>query len=212
MHAVVCIYPDDEPASHIADPHHNVEVSNRAILDKVNQAVSLLREIGGRDFRHSASLPSSAPNLNKLESHAREQNHDQDMGPAESAFADGGFGQLDIPDTAAYESSCEALLTWQSVQSLGIGRHPRSLGLEATVIGCGGQGGSRSESMPQDGLLGLCQRFLTLIHIKNPILDVSAFTKYARHAAEYGPGWDAGACLVVGGRHSLSGSSLAVIC
>lgn len=49
----------------------------------------------------------------------------------------------------------------------------------------------------EDEIPLLVQRFLELVHIKNPILDAGAISAYARHAAEFGLGWEPSSCLVV---------------
>jgi hypothetical protein len=43
----------------------------------------------------------------------------------------------------------------------------------------------------------LVNRFLTRVHIKNPILDVGMIMRSARKVSENGPGWDGESCLVV---------------
>jgi hypothetical protein len=43
----------------------------------------------------------------------------------------------------------------------------------------------------------LVQRFLDLVHIKNPILDPDTLWSYVRHVTEDGFQWDPPSCLVV---------------
>lgn len=45
--------------------------------------------------------------------------------------------------------------------------------------------------------VGAVDKFLTFVHIKNPILDAATIKDYARRVSEDGPGWDAPAWLVV---------------
>lgn len=56
---------------------------------------------------------------------------------------------------------------------------------------------TRGSGINEDAIPGLVQRFLDLVHTKNPILDVGTITAYARHCAEFGLGWDPSSCLVV---------------
>ncbi|KAJ4356257.1 uncharacterized protein N0V89_004288 [Didymosphaeria variabile] len=55
-----------------------------------------------------------------------------------------------------------------------------------------GIGGVDEDSIPY-----LVRRFIELVHIKNPILDVKTISAYANHVAESGLGWDPPSCLVV---------------
>lgn len=169
MNGTACAYPD-EP-SHPPD----AVVSNAAIMDRLNHAISLLERADHvPDQQAEAEAEPSAP---------------------PSAFADDGFGRVEISDAAARVSSCEAVLRWPVLQGMGCVKDtPASFGLEAAAAGCVQQ---QQGAAPQDDMLQLCQRFLALVHIKNPILDAGEFTRQARHAAEYGPGWDAGGCAVV---------------
>lgn len=63
-------------------------------------------------------------------------------------------------------------------------------------------GGNRQSTEPtgvlQDGgLMRLCQRFLTLFHPRNPILDGKRLMTFAKIADEDGLRWDSASCLVV---------------
>jgi len=49
----------------------------------------------------------------------------------------------------------------------------------------------------EDEVLELVQRFLDLVHTKNPILEPETIWSYARRVAEEGLKWDAPSCLVV---------------
>ena len=66
----------------------------------------------------------------------------------------------------------------------------------------GGDGGNRHNveitGLLQDGgLTRLCQRFLTLFHPRNPILDGQQLMRFAKIADEDGLRWDSASCLVV---------------
>ena len=52
-------------------------------------------------------------------------------------------------------------------------------------------------SFREDKVIELVEKFLSYVHIKNPILDVGTLKGYARRVVEDGPSWDGGSCLVV---------------
>lgn len=49
----------------------------------------------------------------------------------------------------------------------------------------------------EDAVLERVQKFLDLVHIKNPILDPETIWSYAQCVAEDGLEWDSASCLVV---------------
>ena len=49
----------------------------------------------------------------------------------------------------------------------------------------------------EDAIMGLVQRFLDHVHIKNPILETEMIWNYAQRVAEDGVGWDCSSCFVV---------------
>jgi hypothetical protein len=49
----------------------------------------------------------------------------------------------------------------------------------------------------EEQIVPLCENFLSNVHIKNPILEISEFTQYVRDVAENGLRWDGPSCLVV---------------
>lgn len=49
----------------------------------------------------------------------------------------------------------------------------------------------------EEDFIPLSKRFLTYVHVKNPILDVPEFASYVKTAAETGLQWDGPSCLVV---------------
>jgi hypothetical protein len=59
--------------------------------------------------------------------------------------------------------------------------------------------GIREEDVPF-----LINKFLTNVHIKNPILDADDIKRKGRLTAEHGFGWDAASCLVVSLLYSLA--------
>lgn len=58
-------------------------------------------------------------------------------------------------------------------------------------------GSNLSTGAVEENALRLVEKFLALVHIKNPILDVATLRQYARRVAEEGARWDGKSCLVV---------------
>jgi hypothetical protein len=53
------------------------------------------------------------------------------------------------------------------------------------------------QSLPDERIPILIERFLECVHTKNPILDVESLVHHGRRAAENGLGWDAHSCLIL---------------
>ena len=53
------------------------------------------------------------------------------------------------------------------------------------------------QSLPDERIPILVDRFLECVHTKNPILDVDSLLRHGRRAAENGLGWDAHSCLIL---------------
>ena len=43
----------------------------------------------------------------------------------------------------------------------------------------------------------LCQRYLKVVHVKNPIFEISDFNMHVKRVVEHGLDWDEGSCVVV---------------
>ena len=57
---------------------------------------------------------------------------------------------------------------------------------------------SRDRSTINDAhIVQLVNRYLALVHVKNPILDINKLKQYAAEVAEHGIDWDGPSCLVV---------------
>ena len=56
---------------------------------------------------------------------------------------------------------------------------------------------TRSIGIDEDGISDLVRRYLDLVYIKNPILDIDTICAYTRDVVEDGLRWDAPSCLVV---------------
>lgn len=55
----------------------------------------------------------------------------------------------------------------------------------------------KGSGIDEDQILDLVQRFLDLVHIKNPVLNPDTIWSYARRVVEDGLEWDSPSCLVV---------------
>ncbi|CAO2658431.1 Nn.00g061540.m01.CDS01 [Neocucurbitaria sp. VM-36] len=55
----------------------------------------------------------------------------------------------------------------------------------------------RGSGIDEDAIPCLVQKFLDLVHTKNPVLDCETILAHARRAAEFGLGWDSPSCLVL---------------
>jgi hypothetical protein len=60
------------------------------------------------------------------------------------------------------------------------------------------RGGKRaSQGINEEKVPGLVDRFLQLVHSKNPVFHTRQIREAARRVAEDGVGWDASSCIVV---------------
>ncbi|KAI1414455.1 hypothetical protein F5Y13DRAFT_178751 [Hypoxylon sp. FL1857] len=202
LHGADCTYPDApiDPARlglgiglrALQTPQN--DVPNSVILERINHAVNLLE--GFRNFTSSSGSSVGLASLPTRPSVPEPQRHQLAGFSAESAFTDDGFGRLEVPEMAARTSACESVLQWPILQGVNTGEQITSFPLQAAS--CEPTTEQRRQlPLDQDAIWPLCQRFLVLIHVKNPVLDVSEFKRYARAAAEYGPGWDGPGCLVL---------------
>ncbi|KFY47771.1 hypothetical protein V496_10463 [Pseudogymnoascus sp. VKM F-4515 (FW-2607)] len=104
---------------------------------------------------------------------------------------------LRIPST---NTTADTILTWP----IFAGEYPPEYLIEA-ILGKGEDDKSDAftvrygefESLSDERIPSLIDRFLRNVHTKNPILDVDALLQYGQTAAARGPGWDAPSCLVL---------------
>ncbi|KFY25858.1 hypothetical protein V493_04410 [Pseudogymnoascus sp. VKM F-4281 (FW-2241)] len=104
---------------------------------------------------------------------------------------------LRIPST---NTTADTILTWP----IFAGEYPPGYLIEA-ILGKGEDDKSDAfvvrhgefESLSDERIPSLIDRFLRNVHTKNPILDVDALLQYGQTAAANGPGWDAPSCLVL---------------
>lgn len=122
------------------------------------------------------------------------------------------------PDTLCYTATkCESLLRWPIFEGIipqtdaeilsftfdspksdshisPIPPAPSNFGLHSIPIGGGVY---LQPAVQEEALVPLCQKFLTQVHPRNPILEPEELLSYAKATAENGLGWDGPTCLVV---------------
>lgn len=191
------------------------DVPNSVLLARIDHVASLLEDIRSSAAATTAALTTVA-DLPAQHPRREQQPPSFEFPPQDvhaqpdhsgegssfgvvSAFTGDGFGRLEIPEAAARTSACESLLQWPALRIPGVEyQHVRSFALQSVRGEEPGEPSRRRLPLEHDAAVWpLCQRFLALIHVKNPVLDVVWFKRHAREAAEYGAGWDGPGCLVV---------------
>ncbi|KPM42712.1 hypothetical protein AK830_g3857 [Neonectria ditissima] len=204
----VCVYEDTQDIS--SSSPCSFDPASLLILDKLNQVLSRLDrahipvghasipgQVGGPE---TPSPRISVTETNPLSVQAIPANgvdtQDQDL--------DGESDQLHIPSS---RTNVDSVLQWpifggrfppsyisDTVFELGYSDEApnldqcfkKSLGLKTSSIG-----------VDEEDIMNLVQRFLDLVHIKNPILDIRTLWSYARNVLEDGLKWDSASCLVL---------------
>ncbi|KAL4765046.1 Zn(II)2Cys6 transcription factor [Aspergillus foveolatus] len=113
--------------------------------------------------------------------------------------------QQDYLQIPACRCSADAVLTWPI-----FGSQFRDNSLITTLFQYSSDGGAEHQSVqsahpdtggfritPDEHIPALVDQFIQNVHTKNPILDLEALVRSARHAGEYGLQWDAQSCLVL---------------
>lgn len=128
------------------------------------------------------------------------------------------FDRLDVPTKAASALSCESILRWPALDGVAPKEEIKSFLLQSdggadffcdrgsprtSLVGSGpgdsrpGRRSNLRQGISEEQILPLCKKFLALINLKNPVLDVAEFNRFSRDVVENGPGWDGPSCLVV---------------
>ncbi|KAL4752186.1 hypothetical protein BDW72DRAFT_77057 [Aspergillus terricola var. indicus] len=113
--------------------------------------------------------------------------------------------QQDYLQIPACRCSADAVLTWPI-----FGGQFRDNSLITTLFQYSSDGGAEHQSAqsahpdiggfrftPDEQIPALVDQFIQNVHTKNPILDLEALVRSARHAGEFGLQWDAQSCLVL---------------
>jgi hypothetical protein len=114
------------------------------------------------------------------------------------------FGRTDAPGHPATLINCESILKWPIFSASVPPVHSYVLdcatidesSLDSTSASIGLHRG-----IQEDDFNELSRKFLALVHVKNPVLEVSEYKKYVKEAVEQGPRWDGPSCLVVSVPH-----------
>lgn len=54
-----------------------------------------------------------------------------------------------------------------------------------------------NRGIQENDFTSLSKRFLTFVHVKNPVLEVEEYQEWVKIAVDQGPRWDGPSCLVV---------------
>ncbi|KAK7458600.1 vegetative cell wall protein gp1 [Colletotrichum acutatum] len=174
-----CTYPDTSNDFSTFDP------ASLAILDRLNHVVSLLEarpELPAENVVAAPPIPSilsptslQGPQTSTSVTIDENLSHSPDGLPEDEVMI-----RLDIPDSAAARSNCEAILRWPIFR--GYAPETESFILELED----GDAESSHQSQPlrsrnlgrgvqEDDFTVLSKKFLAYVHVKNPVLDVSDF-------------------------------------
>lgn len=196
--------PASPPSRHL-EPAPDHDVSNKTLLQRINHLTGLVQELrsasGARSLlenQYALQLPQPIGSYSGVET-SHIANGAAHIVPG-SAFTDDGFGKLEITELAARTSACESILRWPILKNVDWNENITSFALQSAVnteLPVETVLTSARSAVHEDRIWPLCRKFLVLIHVKNPILEVAEFKRYAREAAEVGPSWDGRGCLVV---------------
>ncbi|KAL3478319.1 hypothetical protein BJX99DRAFT_107854 [Aspergillus californicus] len=188
-HEAQCMYADT------ANDHSSFDPASLAILDRINHAISLLE-----------AQPAVAPKHHVADRPSQIRHQPAGVGPSLS-HTEGELHGLDTSDELLFEipgfpassSNCESILAWPvfrgsvpRVRSFVLG--PKD---DDSIVSLVSPPVALGRGIEEENLVPLSKLFLSYVHTKNPILDVSEFTRYVRDAAETGLRWDSPSCLVL---------------
>lgn len=106
------------------------------------------------------------------------------------------FWAIDNPSYPSAINNCEGILRWPVLQDIASGVHSFVLESEGETSTIGSERSGKG-IIHDDCIVHLSRKFLALVHIKNPILDVAEFNVMVKDLAENGLRWDGSSCLVV---------------
>ncbi|KAF5027830.1 hypothetical protein F66182_57 [Fusarium sp. NRRL 66182] len=202
-----CVYEDTQDYSTLPP---SFDPASIVIIDKLSQVLSRLDQIQTPAVE-SFAAPNHAGAVQTSSSSAATDTVTQSSlrngEPLEQDQASDDQDQLHIPSS---KTSVDAFLQWPIFGK----RFPPNYLTDAVYEldaydegesnGKTGRSSSRlcsSKAQPigidEDGIGDLVRRFLDLVHIKNPILDVDMMYAYTQNVIEDGLRWDAPSCLVL---------------
>ncbi|KFY90886.1 hypothetical protein V500_04905 [Pseudogymnoascus sp. VKM F-4518 (FW-2643)] len=178
--------------------HASFDPASLLILDKLNQTLEKLTEVDREVKGQTAAATRTSPSCG----HGHSHRHGAPPSPSDC---------LEVP--TAFGSS-ETILTWPIFN----GRWSRNFLSQEILIGSLSSGSDAqgdhhqyhhhrnplkggvkraSQGINEENVPGLVDRFLQLVHSKNPVLNTRQIREAARHVAEDGVGWDASSCIVL---------------
>jgi hypothetical protein len=163
-----------------------------------------VRESGPPQPLHEENYAAATP-ASQLSSHvvqaARSTTGAEESQQGDTVYADDElFGRTNVAGHPATLLNCESVLKWpifgvtaQLPQSFTL-EHARTAStttesLHSTQFG--------NRGIQENDFGALTNRFLALVHIKNPVLDLDEYREWVKIAVDQGPGWDGPTCLVV---------------
>ncbi|KAF2658597.1 hypothetical protein K491DRAFT_592537 [Lophiostoma macrostomum CBS 122681] len=201
-----CTYPDNAGGNDYA----TFDPASLAILDRINHVAALLEarplpnltsQTAQADLS-SSETPESHAHLYVAPERQWENTDIQDLEPAgiPAMIDDDLFGRTDAPGHPAVLINCESILKWP-IFSASVPR------VHSFVLDSAAVGESRVDStsasfglhrgIQEDDFNNLSRKFLKLVHVKNPVLDVIEYKRFVKEAVEQGPRWDGPSCLVL---------------
>ncbi|PVH79103.1 hypothetical protein DL98DRAFT_461561 [Cadophora sp. DSE1049] len=190
---------NNQPCSY--DPrldHASFDPASLLILDKLTQALQKLNEIDqevkGKNFRVVDDLRSTTVAGTTTSPSAGACNNATPLSISPSDC-------LEVPTAFG---STEAMLTWPIFN----GRLSHNFLSQELLIGSlpSGHGEHRdplkwsqrwNHGINEEDIPALVERFLQLVHSKNPVFHTRQIREAARYVSEHGIGWDASSCVVL---------------
>ncbi|KAH8734252.1 hypothetical protein BGZ61DRAFT_341832 [Ilyonectria robusta] len=184
-----CCYDDSQD-------HSAFDPASLLILDRLDQVLSRLNQLP--DSLRVSTIPTADTHISPV---------DEPPQPLISPDQDSSYDHLRIPSS---KTSPDAILQWPIFEN----RYPRNYMVDAVFMADMADDSDVEELNPavktrrsnsrlkgsgidEDQILDLVQRFLDLVHIKNPVLDPDTIWSYARRVVEDGLKWDSPSCLVL---------------
>ncbi|KAI1206893.1 uncharacterized protein F4807DRAFT_437607 [Annulohypoxylon truncatum] len=99
----------------------------------------------------------------------------------------------------AEKSAYETILQWPFLRDLNVEGPVKSFPLQApTMQGLAIEPRDCAFDLElHNDISSLCETFLRFVHVRNPIIGISEFRRYAREVDEHGPGWDGPGCFIL---------------
>ncbi|KAM9883608.1 vegetative cell wall protein gp1 [Verticillium dahliae] len=197
----------DQPAG-IALLTTQFDPASIAILDKLNQVLSRLDRLPSSPGQGHGGLVaelSYAANSTPSNSVPLEPRRTTDEAPVEVQTI--SRDDLSIPSA---KTTCEAVLQWPVLECCYPPNYIIDAVFETGIVDSDSDeedekessnlsllNKSRRHGFNEEDVLPLVQRFLDLVHTKNPVLEADTLWSYARRVAEDGLKWDSRSCMVL---------------